>query len=576
MKTILALFCLLFLSKETFACRKLLQSLGRVEVLSHLVQHNKPWTTLEANSEQRQPYYIGATPREFVLEGKLADQPNLPWEAKQRVEEQSNLLLKQLGLSEAQFEIWPYLNDQGDPNWVFARYRKTESSPWSWLDSSDWKQRSNKKVMPPELPIVMNPHNAADAHSLFSDFLNFNSLYQKPLYQEAVWTSQRGKDFLAGWISSSQKEGLKIHIAEDSSLRARILPQPARFNAEPITFIVGATKDNKLQWGEQKINWQKEKISFSKTPIEIKKPLFSPDFLSKFKTDVRILSGEEEALFPISKKIIIFSKKSSAQPDNHLADIVDYLAERYQVLGLETRKQPFVWRGIPQSNLIAIIPGKDRTLPPLLFADHFDTAISEDHFTKTGERISNPGADDNGTATASLLRAAEELRNEKPQRDIWLLHLTGEEYPADDLGIRHFMKELLKEKQDIAGMVLIDMIGIRDPKDPIFQINSGSTPQSLALANIAMQAAKKTPSPFLPAFRGRFDDESYLYNTDGYILDNLGFPVVFFNEHLNRHTMGTHNQHYHQTTDLSKNIDFDYATHISKIAITTLWNGALK
>ncbi|MSP19796.1 MAG: M28 family peptidase [Bdellovibrionales bacterium] len=576
MKTILALFCLLFLSKETFACRKLLQSLGRVEVLSHLVQHNKPWTTLEANSEQRQPYYIGATPKEFVLEGKLADQPHLPWESKQRVEDQSSILLKQLGLSEAQFEIWPYLNDQGDPNWVFARYRKSESSPWSWLDSSDWKQRSSNKVMAPELPIVMNPHNAADATSLFSDFLTFNSLYQKPLYQEAVWTSQRGKDFLAGWISPAQKEGLKMHIAEDSSLRARILPQPARFNTDPITFIVGASKDNKLQWGEQKINWQKEKVSASKTPIEIKQPLFSPDFLSKFKTDVRILSGEEEALFPISKKKMIFSKKSSAQTDNHLGEMVDYLTERYQVLGLETRKQSFVWRGIPQSNLIAVIPGKDRTLAPLLFADHFDTAISEDHFTKTGERISNPGADDNGTATASLLRAAEELRNKKPQRDIWLLHLTGEEYPADDLGIRHFMKELLKEKKDIAGMVLIDMIGIRDPKDPIFQINSGSTAQSLALANIGMQAAKKTPSPFLPAFRGRFDDESYLYNTDGYILDNLGFPVVFFNEHLNRHTMGTHNQHYHQTTDLSENIDFDYATHISKIAITTLWNGALK
>lgn len=91
-----------------------------------------------------------------------------------------------------------------------------------------------------------------------------------------------------------------------------------------------------------------------------------------------------------------------------------------------------------------------------------------------------------------------------------------------------------------------------------------------------MEIAKSLPSPFVPTFRERFSDESYLYNTDGYIADSLGFPVVFFNEHLNRRTIGKINHHYHQSTDTSSNLDLEYATHISKVAITTLWNAALK
>jgi Zn-dependent M28 family amino/carboxypeptidase len=253
---------------------------------------------------------------------------------------------------------------------------------------------------------------------------------------------------------------------------------------------------------------------------------------------------------------------------------VDYLEERYQQLGIKTRRQTFSWRSINLANLIAEIPGRDRTLPPVLIADHYDTAIAEDHYAKTKERISTAGADDNGTGTATLLRAAEELKDKKPNRDIWILHLTGEEFPSDDLGIRYFMKGILQEKKDIAGMVLVDMIGFKEAGDPVFQINSGKTKESLALSKLAMQIAKNMKGPYVPTFRNRWGDEGYLYYTDGYILDSLGFPVILFNEHLNRKTFGKLNPYYHQTTDLPEHIDYSYAAHISKIAITTLWNAA--
>ncbi len=546
-----------------------------LQSLAQLVTQKKPWTTVEANSEQRQPYYIGASPREFVIHGKKEKRPRLPRFTKHLLESQAQIILQNLNLSAAQFEVWPYLTDLGDPNWVFARYRKSPEGQWFWLDKSCWKLKKTT-VPEPALPWIMNPHSENDAHLLFSDFLNFEVLYQKPLFQEAIWTKERAKTIIHAWIAKTELSSLKQSLSKDPTVRARVLPQPARFNEQPVSFIVQASKDSHLNWGSQFIDWYDNPSIISKQLASAASLTFKPDFTERFLEDIKILTGESNAVFPISKKTENFARKGAFQPDNQLLAIVSYLEERYHSLGLKTFRQNFTWRGIPQANLVAIIPGKDRTLPPILFADHFDTAVAEDLYSKTHERITNPGADDNTTATASLLRAAVELTDKTPKRDIWILHLTGEEFPTDDLGARYFFRHLLKTKKDIAGMILVDMIGIREKNDPVYQINSGKTQQSIEVSQLAMEVAKSLPSPFVPTFRERFSDESYLYNTDGYIADSLGFPVVFFNEHLNRRTIEKINHHYHQSTDTSSNLDLEYATHISKVAITTLWNAALK
>lgn len=544
--------------------------------LTELVANKKPWETIEANSEQRQPYYIGASPREFIIEKKKARYPSLPKETLAILEYQCQALLKNLDLNEAQFEVWPFLTDFGDPNWVFARYRHTRDSKWIWLETSDWKVRKTSHIPQPALPQLMNPNQKDDSFLLFSDFLKFELLYQKPLYQEAVWTKQRAQKFVAGWISKDELGALNSTVAQDITIRGRILPQPARFNENPVSFVINVRDSQPIDWGIHNIEWSQTDFSIPKNSTKVTALTFKNDFTKNYLNDIRTLSGEQEAFFPISKRNGIFNRKAAFQQDNQLLEIISFLEERYHNLGLKTVRQSFTWRGIPQANLIAIIPGRNHDLPPIVLADHFDTAVAEDIYAKTHERIPNPGADDNVTATATLLRAAEELHHKKPNRDIWLLHLTGEEFPTDDLGARHFFRELLKQKQNIAGMILVDMIGIRDPKDPIYQINGGKTSDSMKLSQLAMEVAKSTPSPFVPTFRHRLSDESYLYNTDGYIADSLGFPIVFFNEHLNRHTIGKINLHYHQSTDLSHNLDLEYATHISQVAITTLWNAAIK
>ena len=106
-----------------------------------------------------------------------------------------------------------------------------------------------------------------------------------------------------------------------------------------------------------------------------------------------------------------------------------------------------------ERDLIVIIPGRDRGRA-VIMADHYDTAYMEDLYKSRrggqtqGPRLATPGADDNTSATATLLQAApvflELSREGRLRSDIWLIHLTGEEFPADCLGARHLSQGLVQ------------------------------------------------------------------------------------------------------------------------------------
>ena len=94
-----------------------------------------------------------------------------------------------------------------------------------------------------------------------------------------------------------------------------------------------------------------------------------------------------------------------------------------------------------ERDLVIVIPGKNRRRA-VIMADHYDTAYMEDvygYFGKGGgPRIAAAGADDNHSATAAMMLAApiflDLARQGKLETDIWLVHLTGEEFPSDCMG----------------------------------------------------------------------------------------------------------------------------------------------
>lgn len=271
-----------------------------------------------------------------------------------------------------------------------------------------------------------------------------------------------------------------------------------------------------------------------------------------------------------------------------------------------------------ERNLLVVIPGKNRS-EAVVMADHYDTAYMEDLFDTThggsGARLAAPGADDNASATATLLQAAplflELARRGKLERDVWLLHLTGEEFPSDSMGARHFCEALLEQKLSlrtskrrrvnlsetkIVGVFLMDMIAHnRDTAQDIFQISPGASRASLQLAYQAHLANEmwnahavewnrsgerrhctrgkrsrngKTIPPLAlhPQLAGQVrtaeDLTSTLYNTDGIIFSDSGVPVVLMMENYDLNRKG-----YHDSKDTMENIDLDYGAALAAITI---------
>ncbi len=116
-----------------------------------------------------------------------------------------------------------------------------------------------------------------------------------------------------------------------------------------------------------------------------------------------------------------------------------------------TYELPHPNTGKPQefTNLIGVIPGKDRTLPPLLLGAHYDSVIDA------------PCADDNATSVALNLAIAEEFAAGELERDLIIALFDAEEPPhflGKTMGSRRFVED---HCQDIAfaGVIVSDLIG---------------------------------------------------------------------------------------------------------------------
>jgi hypothetical protein len=278
-----------------------------------------------------------------------------------------------------------------------------------------------------------------------------------------------------------------------------------------------------------------------------------------------------------------------------------------------------------ERDLIVVIPGRDRGRA-VIMADHYDTAYMLDRYDPEyggdGARLAAAGADDNHSATAALMRAAPVfLKMSKEGRlgcDVWLVHLTGEEFPSDCLGARHLSQLLVEGRMKmrlvsgrqhdlsrvrVQGLYVLDMVAHNsDREKDVFQIAPGYGRQSLWLAEQAHRATvawnagteawnkrkdraglgrgKRSPEgrvvPDTAAhlrLRGEVrlpvNPRSTLYNTDGQVFADAGIPSVLFMENYDINRSG-----YHDTHDTMANIDLDYGSAVAAIAIESVARAA--
>ncbi len=280
-----------------------------------------------------------------------------------------------------------------------------------------------------------------------------------------------------------------------------------------------------------------------------------------------------------------------------------------------------------ERNLLIKIPGRDRTRA-VIMADHYDTAYMHDCYDRseggTGARLAAQGSDDNCSATAALMLGAKpflELSKQgKLDCDIWLLHLTGEEYPAEGLGTCRMCQWLIEgtlqlrtrdgvfHEQSgvrIQGVYVLDMIGHNIDNDrDVFQIAPGASAESLWLAHQAHlanetwnamtedwnqkparrragRAKRSRDGVTMPAvarhlslageIRPHYDPRSTLFNTDGQAFSDFGIPVVLFMENYDINRVG-----YHDRFDNMTLIDLDYGAALAAITIESVARAATR
>jgi hypothetical protein len=330
--------------------------------------------------------------------------------------------------------------------------------------------------------------------------------------------------------------------------------------------------------------------------------------------------------------------------DRQLDDLGDYLLAYYRKRAAGSKALvgsiPFQWRtdfdfswmggweknrdAPAERDIVCVIPGKDRSRA-VIMSDHYDTAYMCDRYDKEygghGARIAACGADDNHSATAAMMLAAPIFlalsKAGKLRCDIWLVHLTGEEFPADCLGARALTERLVEGTLEldvngkpkdmsgvrVQGLYVSDMIAHNNDHDrDVFQIAPGTGRESFWLAeqaNIACEIwnesapiwnksperngrprARRSPhggaipeiAPFLTLdgqVRPVTEPRSTLYNTDGQVFSDAGVPCVLFMENYDINRTG-----YHDTHDTMENIDLDYGSAVCAITIESVARAA--
>lgn len=178
------------------------------------------------------------------------------------------------------------------------------------------------------------------------------------------------------------------------------------------------------------------------------------------------------------------------------AVVENYLRERLREIRLEPFRGesfnlPFAgmdpWENQPQRflNLAGVVPGKDRTLNPVLIGAHYDSVLD------------GPCADDNATAVAVTLSAAEHFMRQPPERDIVIALFDSEEPPfflGQFMGSTRFYEDHCVGKTQFACAIIMDLIG-HDTEIPGHAALSGLVPGFKEM--LAVMGAESHPA--LPA-----------------------------------------------------------------------------
>jgi aminopeptidase YwaD len=208
------------------------------------------------------------------------------------------------------------------------------------------------------------------------------------------------------------------------------------------------------------------------------------------------------------------------------------------------------------TNLIGVIPGRDRSLPPILLGAHYDSVIDA------------PCVDDNATSVAHNLMLASHYACHPLERDLVIAFFDAEEPPhylGKTMGSRRFVEDYCADIR-FAAAIITDLVG-HDASDCDLPIPGIAKTFLPGLKKLVAVVGAETDGTFPVIVEDAAKKAkglrviSTLYDYVGPVSDHAAFakagqPFLFLSCGQGRH--------YHSPEDTMEWINFDKLAHITR------------
>jgi hypothetical protein len=259
------------------------------------------------------------------------------------------------------------------------------------------------------------------------------------------------------------------------------------------------------------------------------------------------LTGEKSVTIGGSSQII--ATRNSYRTECRLAE--QYVFETMQATGLPVEYQTYGSNG--WRNVIATLTGVSRPGRQVLVTAHLDDIPGSAYATA-------PGADDNGSGSVTVLRAAQIMAALPFQKTIRFICFTGEEQGL--LGSRAYAAEAAVRGDTIDAVVNLDMIAYESDGLDVIELHAGTTvAASGAIADAFMDVNTTyglgfTPQKITTGSTNSSDHASFW---------ERGYPAILAIEDFQDFTPW-----YHKVDDRVVTLAPDFFTRFAKAAVGTV------
>ncbi len=225
--------------------------------------------------------------------------------------------------------------------------------------------------------------------------------------------------------------------------------------------------------------------------------------------------------------------------------------DRFEGMGLEVEVQPFPMSGYTCQNVIATQTGQTYPNRYWIICGHLDSTSPNPYYDA-------PGADDNGSGSATVMEAARIMSGYQFEYTVKYILFGGEEQGL--YGSAYYASNAASAGDSILGVVNLDMTFYGPAGNDIAWLHNNTASTGL---RVAFQAISDTYVPALVKEVASSPSSA----SDHASFWNHGYVAI-----LNIERLVYSNPHYHKTSDLIANYIqyFPFGTNMAKASIATV------